>query len=88
LCGAESAPFGKRGVAIELEIVSAVERALLVEMVVGGDMSGDEFLQTSHAAEQLQGPFSSSSQRLMEALCPVPNGWRGPISLAMLVFPT
>jgi hypothetical protein len=37
------------------EIASAVERALLIEMVVDGGMNGDEFLQTSHAAEPLYG---------------------------------
>ena len=38
--------------------------ALLVEMVVDGGMNGGEFLQTSHAAEPLHGPFSSSKRQV------------------------
>jgi hypothetical protein len=56
------APLGKSSGSVELEIVSAVERALLIEMVADGCENGSEFLQTSHAAETLHGPFSSSER--------------------------
>ena len=46
-------PLGQSDGAVELEIVSVVERALLVEMVADGGMNGGELLQTSHATEPL-----------------------------------
>ena len=64
LCRTELAPLGESGGTVELEIVSAVERALLVEMVADGGMNGGEFLQTSHAAKPLHGPFSSSKRQV------------------------
>ena len=63
LCQTELAPLCESGT-VELEIVSAVERALLVEMVADGGMNGDEFLQTSHATEPLHGAFSSSKRQV------------------------
>jgi hypothetical protein len=54
------APLSEGGGTVKLEIVSAAERAHLIELVVDGGVSGDEFLQTSHAAEPLHGPLSSS----------------------------
>ena len=44
-------PVGESGGAVELETVSAVETALLVEMILDGRMNGGEFLQTSHLSE-------------------------------------
>jgi len=38
--------------------------SLLIEMVADGGMNGGEFLQTSHAAEPLHGPFSSSKRQV------------------------
>jgi hypothetical protein len=38
------APLGKSGSSVGFEIVSAVERALLVEVVADGWMKGGEFL--------------------------------------------
>tara|TARA_R110002110_G_scaffold106707_5_gene267360 strand:- start:1619 stop:1741 length:123 start_codon:yes stop_codon:yes gene_type:complete len=37
-------PLGKSRGAIQLEIWSVVEMALLIEMVVNGGMNGDKFL--------------------------------------------
>ena len=48
LCRTKLAPLAESGGAIELEIVSAVECALLVEMVADGGMNGDKFLESSH----------------------------------------
>ena len=64
LSGTNLAPLGESGGAVGLEIVSAVEGAFLVEMIADGGMNGGEFLQTSHAAEPLHGPFSSSKQQV------------------------
>jgi hypothetical protein len=58
------APLSESGGAVKLEIVSAVERAFLMEMVVDGGMNGGEFLQTSHAAEQLLGSLPSSKRKV------------------------
>ena len=55
---------------VELEIVSVVERALLVEMVADGGMNGGELLQTSHATEPLHCSLSSS-EREMRILRPI-----------------
>jgi hypothetical protein len=55
-------PFSKSGGTGELEIVSSVERALLMEMVADGSVSGGEFLQNSHATEPLHGSLSSSER--------------------------
>ena len=52
------------GGTFELEIVSAVERALLVEIVANGGMNGGEFLQPSHAAEPPHGLFSLSKRQV------------------------
>jgi hypothetical protein len=41
------APLSKSSGSIELEIVSWVEVALLIEMVVDGRVDGSELLQTS-----------------------------------------
>jgi hypothetical protein len=58
------APLSESGSTVKLEIVPAVERALLIEMVVDGGMNGDEFLQTSHAAEPLHGSLRSSKRKV------------------------
>ncbi len=64
LCRTEAAPLGESGGAVGLEILSAVETALKVEMVVDrgvdGGVDGGEFLQGSHLAKPLHGPFSPS----------------------------
>lgn len=44
LCRAKLAPLGESSGSVSLEIVSAVERRLLVEMVADGGMNGGEFL--------------------------------------------
>jgi hypothetical protein len=58
------APLSESGGAVKLEIVSAVERAFLIEMVVDGGMNSDEFLQTSDAAEPLHGSLPSSKRKV------------------------
>jgi hypothetical protein len=58
------APLSESGGTVQLEIVPAVERALLIEMVVDGGMNGDEFLQTLHAAEPLHDSLRSSKQKV------------------------
>ena len=63
-------PLGQSDGAVELEIVSVVERALLVEMVADGGMNGGELLQTSHATEPLHCSLSSS-EREMRILRPI-----------------
>ena len=44
---AQPTPLGKSGGAVQLETVSAVEVAFLVEVVMDGGVDGGEFLQTS-----------------------------------------
>ncbi len=41
-----SAPFGESGGTIELEVVSAGETAVLIEVIGYGGVNGSEFLQT------------------------------------------
>ncbi len=57
---AQPTPLGKSGGAVSLEVVSAVEVAFLVEVVMDGGVDGSEFLQTSHASETQHRSFSSS----------------------------
>jgi hypothetical protein len=64
------APLSESGGTVQLQTVSAAERALLIEMVVDGSMNCDEFLQTSHAAEPLHGSLRSS-KRKVEILSPI-----------------
>jgi hypothetical protein len=54
------APLGESSGAVEFEIVSAVEGAFLIEMVVDGRMNCGELLQTSHLPEAEHRTFSSS----------------------------
>ena len=63
-------PLGESGVTVKLEIVSAVERALLIEMVSDGGMNDDEFLQTLHVVEPLHRSLPSS-KRKVEILSPI-----------------
>jgi len=62
------APLGESSGSVGLEIVSAVECALMIEMLADGGMNGGEFLHTSHAAEPLHGPFSSSKRQVRMTL--------------------
>ena len=64
---AKSAPLGACGGAALLEILSAVEGALLVEMVMSGAVNRRKFLQTSHPPKAKHRPLSSS-KRLMRVL--------------------
>ena len=57
---AQPTPLGKSGGAVSLKVVSAVEVAFLVEVVMDGGVDGSEFLQTSHASETQHRSFSSS----------------------------
>ncbi len=61
---AELTPLGKSSDAISLEVGSADEVALLIEVVVDRGMGGGELLQAAHPPEALHCSFSSS-QRLM-----------------------
>jgi hypothetical protein len=58
------APLSESGATVKLEIVPAVERALLIEMVVDGGMNCDEFLQTLDAAEPLHASLRSSKRNV------------------------
>jgi hypothetical protein len=58
------APLSKSSASIELEIVSWVEVALLIEMVVDWRVDGSELLQTSHPSEAEHGAFSSSKRQV------------------------
>ena len=60
LCRTELTPLSESGSAVKLEVFSAVEMALRVEMVVNGSMDSNEFLQGSHAPKADHCPFSSS----------------------------
>jgi hypothetical protein len=64
------APLSESGATVKLEIASAVERALLIEMDVDGGMNCDEFLQTLDAAEPFHGSLQSSKRNV---------GFLGPI---------
>jgi hypothetical protein len=57
---AEAAPLDKSGGAVQLEILSVVEMALRIEMVVNRSVYRDEFLQTSHPPKSQHRPLSSS----------------------------
>ncbi len=67
---AELTPLGERGGAVQLEDVSTVEVAFLIEVVEDGGVDGGEGLQTSHAPETEHGPFSSSQwqMRVLDAV--------------------
>gem|GEM_PF-3032263 len=54
-----AATRAESGGAIGLDVLSAVEAALLVEMVMDRGMNGREFLQRSHLPEPLHCPFSA-----------------------------
>ena len=66
----ELTPLGKSGGAVQLEIVSAVEVALVVEVIMDRGVNGGKFLQASHAPKTLHRLFSSS-QWQMRVLGPV-----------------
>ena len=61
---AQPTPLGKSGGAVSLKVVSAVEVAFLVEVVMDGGVDGSEFLQTSHASETQHRSFSSSQGQM------------------------
>ena len=63
----EAAPLSKSGGTVQLEILSAVEGALLIEMVVYRSMDGHELLQCSHPPETEHCPFAPS-ERLVRIL--------------------
>jgi hypothetical protein len=60
----ELPPLGRRGGAVQLEFGSAVKMAVLIEMVVGGEMDGNEFLKTSDTPEAKHRLFSSSKRQI------------------------
>lgn len=64
LPGTKLTPLGESSASVELEIVSRVEVAFLIEMVVHGRMNSGEFLQTSHLPEAQHRPFSSSKRQM------------------------
>ena len=66
----KATPFSESGGAVQLEILSVVEGALQVEMVVDRGVNRGEFLQRSHAPEPHYGPLSSS-ERQVRVLGPV-----------------
>ena len=62
--GAELTPLGKGSGSVELEFVSAVEVAFVVEVVLHGGVDGGEGLQTSHAPETEHRPLPSSQWQM------------------------
>ncbi len=58
----ELTPFSKRGSAVLLEDIAAVEVAVLIEVVVGRGMGGGEFLQGLYISELCHRSFSSSER--------------------------
>ncbi len=58
----EFTPFRERGSAVLLEDISAVEVAVLVEVVVDRGMGGGEFLQGRYISELRYRAFSSSER--------------------------
>jgi len=67
LPGAKATPLGESGSAVDLEILTDVEVALLIEEIVDRGVDGSEFLQCSHAPEAEHRPLPSS-ERLMRIL--------------------
>ena len=61
---AKSAPFGESGGTIELEVASAGETAILIEMVRDRGVDGGELLKTSYAPEAKHCPLSSSEWKM------------------------
>ena len=59
---AELTPLGKSSGAVQLEILSVVESALLIEMVMDRCVDGCEFLQCSHSPEAEHGPLPPSKR--------------------------
>ena len=60
----KTAPLGKSGGTVQLEIWSRVEVSFRIEEVVNRGMDGGEFLQTSHALEAKHRPLSSSKWQM------------------------
>jgi hypothetical protein len=56
----KTAPLGQSSGAAQLEILSAVEGAFPIEMVVGRGVNGGEFLQRSHSSEPQHGALAPS----------------------------
>lgn len=52
----ETAPRGESSGTVQLEILSAVEGALLIEVVVDRGVDGGEFLQASHLSKPQHRP--------------------------------
>ena len=63
----KATPLGESGGAVGLEILSAVEGALIVEMVEDGSVDGSELLQCSHPPAAKHCPFPPS-ERLVRIL--------------------
>jgi hypothetical protein len=57
-------PFVERGGAVQFEIISAVEMALQIEVVVDGGVEGGEFLQASNPPETEHGTLPSSEWKM------------------------
>jgi len=64
LSRAETTPLGESSGAFGLEMRSAGEASLVVEMVGDGGVDGGEHLQTSHAPEAEHRPLSSSERQV------------------------
>ena len=58
----ECPPLGESGSAGSLEVRTAGETALMVEVIVDRGMDGDEFLQTSHLPETKHRTLASSER--------------------------
>jgi len=64
LFGTKLTPLGESGVAVQLEIGSAVEMAFLIKMIKDRDVNSDELLQSSHLSEVEHSPLSSSKRQV------------------------
>jgi hypothetical protein len=64
LCGTKLPPLGRSGGSFEFEMVSDVEGALLIEVVMDERRNGGELLQTSHLPEAKHYAFSSSKRQV------------------------
>jgi hypothetical protein len=64
LCRADTALLGQGGRAFELEIVTRVEAAFLLEVVVNRGVDSGAFLQISHLSKAEHRTFTSSKRQV------------------------
>jgi len=79
-------PLGKGGGSVHLEIPSAAEGTLLVEMVVDGGVDRDEPLQGSHPPEAEHRPLAPS-ERQVRIFRPIVEPAAGSLAVTDAEFP-